>query len=676
MSVPASHGPYRSNANAAQSKVPNDADADEHRFFSDLFCLDWLPSHRLWFATQFDSVDAARIEKDLQPNITLFFTKALEYYQHSAFEDPRKLNALQVRSLFVSSYAAHPLPQTMVLLSRTVIAKLKVSTKITYALCGSVHSDKTMSDLVAAIDNTLKYPEAPSATIHRTLHLTLLFVCGVNQGAIGAFFQRRDLFNSLIRIISSPATTGFTYEATLLIGVLSNYHKAQAQNLNRYLRRVRDFVETDVMKKIILITSTAMEKCITEYHHRHPTKSISNTIMSILPFSNNDDDSNSSRELYGDLPVNVTAILLPFFEFINANSIFSGLLCEGLLYNQPPSEPNAPLTLLSALSYIFTHASASERAQAYASLGLYTLSALVEADECAEILVKPTTSASGKSASSSIPQSPKSPTLQSNGTNTPSTPNSTAPVIDNRRIDICRQRKPQLPVPKAYRPLMESVLDCCTIYLRFNIPKPADKMEFSVENALIAVHIINRTLWHIQRLQVNLQYHWYEVWSTLSQTLEVLIKHWKAIPESPFKETLLNDLAFTLVSVIRLGHSYLPNASSYHYLLLPVVRMTALTQSNLDALPKSQALTALHVTHTDLKNTLPPAALRSDPLAVRAFLSQSTNEVLNRIERDVVCEAVGEEPVKTVQKFDSSLADSLKLGLEVVCSDSLSIVPI
>ena len=104
--------------------------------------------------------------------------------------------------------------------------------------------------------------------------------------------------------------------------------------------------------------------------------------------------------------------------------------------------------------------------------------------------------------------------------------------------------------------------------------------------------------------------------------------------------------------------------------------MTALTQSNLDALPKSQALTALHVTHIDLKNTLPPAALRSDPLAVRAFLSQSTNEVLNRIERDVVCEAVGEEPVKTVQKFDSSLADSLKLGLEVVCSDSLSIVPI
>ncbi|TIB36324.1 hypothetical protein E3P86_02527 [Wallemia ichthyophaga] len=642
-------------------KLPKDAESDQKRFFTDLFCLDWLPSHRLWFATQFDQFESTRIEKDLQPIITLFFTMSLEFYQKSSFDDPRKLNALH----------------TMVLLSKTVITKLKISINITQALCGNGHSDKTMSDLVAAIDNTLKYPEANSATIHRTLHLTILFVCGVNQGAIGAFFQRRDLFNSLIRIISSPPTTGFTFEATLLIGVLSNYHKAQAQNLNRYLRRVRDFVETDVMKKIILITSTAMERCISEYHTRLPAKSISNSIMSILPFSNNHDDSNISKEVYGDLPVNVTAILLPFFEFINANSIFSGLLCEVLIYSQPPGEPNAPVTLLSALSYIFTHASANKRAQAYASLGLYTVSALVEADECAEVLLKPTSSnSSGKSAPSSVPQSPKSQPLQSNGTNTPLTPNSAAPVIDNRRIDICRQRKPQLPVPKAYRPMMESVLDCCTIYLRFNIPKPAEKEEFNIENSLIAVHIINRALWHIQRLQASLQYHWYELWSTLSNTLELLIKNWKSISASSFKETLLNDIAFTLVSAIRLGHSYLPNASSYHYLLLPVVRMTTLTQGNITTLPASQALGALQATHTNLKNTLPPAALRSDPLAVRTFLSQSTNEVLNRMERDVPCESIGEEPAKTIQKFDSNLADSLKVGLQVVCNDSISIVPI
>lgn len=104
--------------------------------------------------------------------------------------------------------------------------------------------------------------------------------------------------------------------------------------------------------------------------------------------------------------------------------------------------------------------------------------------------------------------------------------------------------------------------------------------------------------------------------------------------------------------------------------------MTMLAQRNLAALPASQALTALQATHTNLKNTLPPAALRSDPLAVRAFLSQSTNEVLNRMERDVPCEGIGEEPAKTIQKFDSNLADSLRLGLEVVCNDSISIVPI
>ncbi|TIB75277.1 hypothetical protein E3Q24_00153 [Wallemia mellicola] len=639
------------------SKLPSEADTNQDSFFTDLFCLNWHYNHRIWFANQFDQLDSSRIQKDLQPMITLFFTKALEFYKNSDFDNPRKLNALE----------------TMILLSRTVILKLKTSSNITLVLTGSVHNDKTLSDLVAAIDNTLKYPERDSIIIHRTLHLTLLFACGVNQGAIGAFFQRRDLFNSLIQIISSPTTTAFTYEATLLIGVLANYHKAQAQNLNRYLRRVRDFVETDVMKKIILITSTAMEKCISEYHNRYPTRSFSNTIMSIFPFSNSDDDSNLSTEVYSDLPLNVTAILLPFFEFINANSIFSGLLCEELLYRQSQNEPNAPLTLISALSYVFTHSSVASRAQAYASLGLYTLSALVEADECAEILLKPISS--NKSAQSSIPQSPKSPKVQSNGTNTPSTPNSSTSVIDSKRIDICRQRRPQLPLPKPHRPLMESILDCCIIYLRFNIPTTTNKDSFNIENTLIAVHIINRVLWHIQRLQVKLSYHWYEVWSTLVHTLEILIKNWDSISDSPFKETLLNDVAFILVSSIRLGHTYI-NASSYHYLLLPVVRMTALTSANLAKLPKSQPLIALKSTHINLKNNLTPAAHRSDPLAIRAFLSQSTNEVLNRLERDVSCEGIGEEPLKTIQKFDSNIADSLKFALEVVCNDSMSIVPI
>lgn len=67
-------------------------------------------------------------------------------------------------------------------------------------------------------------------------------------------------------------------------------------------------------------------------------------------------------------------------------------------------------------------------------------------------------------------------------------------------------------------------------------------------------------------------YHWHEVWSTLVQTLEILIKNWDSFSDSPFKETLLNDVAFILVSSIRLGHTYI-SASSYHYLLVGIALM-------------------------------------------------------------------------------------------------------
>ena len=494
------------------NKLPVEANEDLNGYFTDLFCLTWSSQNRLALNKLFQSLDNHKIENDLKYNFNLFFNKSLKYFVDSNVNDVRKLNSLE----------------HLILLSRTVIIKLKSSTKIMQVLTGNVHNDKVMMDLVIAIDNTLKLPSSNLLLIQKTLHLTLLFVCGINQGALGAFFQRKDLFNSLIKLISNPSTSSLTYESTLLIGVLANYHKSRAQNLNRYLRRVRDFVETDVMKKIILITSTGLENCINQYKDKLPNKSLTNSIMSFLQFNDYQDDSNISKFYFKDLPDKVTAILLPFFEFINANSIFSGLLCEDLLYNQQPNEPNGPLTLLSALSYIFTHSSSSFRGQSYATLGLYTLSALVEADECAEILLKSYNPSrnSNNSTLNSISQSPKSPST--NGISSPVTSNNSNDINNNNnnnnnnnssRTDICRQRNRPLPLPKANRSPMESVLDCCTIYLRFNIPtfnEKSENFEYDVENCLIAVHTINRVLWHIQRLHVKLNYYWNELWETLT----------------------------------------------------------------------------------------------------------------------------------------------------------------
>jgi len=63
-------------------------------------------------------------------------------------------------------------------------------------------------------------------------------------------------------LIKSPDTAPFTFEAALLLSILSNYHKSEAANLNPYLRRLRGSVDHTLLNNISLALGFAFDTAV------------------------------------------------------------------------------------------------------------------------------------------------------------------------------------------------------------------------------------------------------------------------------------------------------------------------------------------------------------------------------------------------------------------------------
>lgn len=94
-------------------------------------------------------------------------------------------------------------------------------------------------------------------TRHRVLALALSFVCAVNELSPGAYLLRQDLYPALSKvrllclrnhcvlsksrpqiILSNSAISPMSADASIILSLLSNYHKTDAANLNPYLSRI------------------------------------------------------------------------------------------------------------------------------------------------------------------------------------------------------------------------------------------------------------------------------------------------------------------------------------------------------------------------------------------------------------------------------------------------------
>lgn len=92
-------------------------------------------------------------------------------------------------------------------------------------------------------------------------------------------------------------------------------------------------------------------------------------------------------------PTEASVVLLPIYEFLFPNPIFSSVLVEELsssLLEEVNPTSSLPCTIISFASYLCTHASStdSQRSIAYANLSLHILLAFVENDAMMDILCR------------------------------------------------------------------------------------------------------------------------------------------------------------------------------------------------------------------------------------------------------------------------------------------------
>lgn len=435
---------------------------------------------------------------------------------------------------------------TLSIMLRTVLAKNLAGWEVMEIFANRVNdADRVFMEFVGMISDVLGEDDAPEALRHQVLQLAVIFTCSISQLSPGAYFLRRDLFPCIAKVITSPDTQRFTFEASLLLSILANFHKSDAAKLNPYLQRIRDTQDTELMRKICWATGFALDAAVKAYQEISddsiPTfaKSVGALFTSLLP-----DRTlvmqplDPPREFLKTQPIEATVSLLPVFEFLFFNPLFAQVLVD-MIPKPPDSKQSAlvpPLAynIISLSSYVLTHASssASRRMMAYANLALNTLLVMSENAHIMSVFCKP---ASSKEV-----------------------------------IRLCRQRLPLLPVPSPTRAPICALLDCCVLWLRHNLHKRLEVYTFTT-----CIWTCHRVIWYLQKARMRLEYDWLELWKAVVDLLGFLSGKLDSLVTTGGIERLVQESVRLLDLALRGADIFLPAPTAVHEFIYEVVRSSA-----------------------------------------------------------------------------------------------------
>ncbi|KAI0361420.1 hypothetical protein OH77DRAFT_1392058 [Trametes cingulata] len=405
---------------------------------------------------------------------------------------------------------------------------------------GVADSDKVFNGLTSAIDDVLSNTSASASLRHEVLQMAVTFVCGISQLSPGAYFLRHDLFPCIVTTITSPDTQQFTFEASLLLALLANFHKSDAAKLNPYLRCIRETTNEELMRKICWAANFAAAAVVRAYQEisddSPPT--LTATFGSFLSALRLDralaaKPVDPPRELFKNQPIEACVILLPLFEFLHGSATFRRVFAATLTVQEEEKTStriaSLPLTLLSLSSYLLSHASSSSspRAIAYANLAMNTLLVVSESDEILAALCQDT----------------------------------------QDEIRLCRQRQPPLPPIQPPRPPLCALLDCCILWLRHNLHKKLESHCY-----LTCVRACYRILWYLHREHVRLEYHWQELWRALILLLDFLASKLDSLTTTGGVEQLVQETLLVVDFALCRSEQILPSPKAVHELVYEVVR--------------------------------------------------------------------------------------------------------
>ncbi|KAI7858246.1 hypothetical protein BDC45DRAFT_499180 [Circinella umbellata] len=476
------------------------------------------------FLTNLLQTTSEEILLDVKDNLHQLFEASLGYVkQHSTVDvhdRARQLHAMEllaclVRQLFLKKRLSH--------------------FNIIQLLTGLDHANTMFSSLVQAIGERLLDPASRS----QALKLAIILSAGndnVNQNHLNGYFMQNDLSDTFLKIlVDKDVAQNELLDTVALWGMLANYSKSEIRN--PYSTRLSRCKDTRVLEALVVLYANLLPSMTSRYIElKDDEQTVTKSIVSYMTSWFSGPASNSSTaididnlESAANLPPYESALFLVLYDLISSNPHFIiSLLHICTQHSEEKQDINPLAELISYSSYLFQH-NRNSRSYIYTRLILLILLCLCENYSVLKHIAKEETQIN---------------------------------------VRLCRQRPTPLPLVKKPRSLFCAILDVLLIFLKYNIRKKLDLVTYK-----IALFIMHRILLYLKNYsQERLEYHWSELWSTLTATLHFTVSHLEELKTRDDFDAYISSMMNIFNLSLNHGEEFLPDVLSYDTLYYEIIR--------------------------------------------------------------------------------------------------------
>ncbi|KAL2821922.1 hypothetical protein BJX63DRAFT_427284 [Aspergillus granulosus] len=408
------------------------------------------------------------------------------------------------------------------------------SSDVITVLAGLDKVDQVISNFVSVLDGIIRSGSSMDIRF-KAIRTAIAMTSGAYKTSLVSYFTHRDLFPSIMKLVHETESPMQVFEPFLLLGLLANYNKFEFQN--PYQLRLDDFVNESSIEKIVkgvAISCGALRNGYVAVQDDSPEGwSLIGTLiyfgLGVLAPSKREKPAPPSpeeaKEMFAALPAQQAAILLATYDFTNANKLFGYHLINSGPEKDTEESPFS--SFLSLTSYLMHHAYRSPRVAHYAELNLFTLRILSEDSTSCKLLC----SDEGK-----------------------------------RKVRLCRQRQPYLPLVTGDRVLATAIFDVLIDAISHNLRRRLDVQLYSH-----TIAILLRILTYLSMNRIRLAYHWSELWRNLLSLMRFLTTYVSDLTSSPYITTLATSLVDLIAFCVSTGDTFLPDPASYDDLFYKLV---------------------------------------------------------------------------------------------------------
>ncbi|KAI9369245.1 hypothetical protein BJX61DRAFT_549738 [Aspergillus egyptiacus] len=407
------------------------------------------------------------------------------------------------------------------------------SSDVITVLAGLDKVDQVISKFVSVLDNIIR-SGSNNEIRFKAIQTATAMTSGAYKTSLVTYFTHRDLFPSIMKLVQEAESPVQVFDPFLLLGLLANYNKFEIQN--PYQLRLDDFVNETSIQKIVRgvgISCGALRNGYVAVQDDSPEGwSLMGTLyygLSVLSPGKRERPAAPSpeeaKEMFASLPAQQAAILLATYDFTNANKLFGYHLINAGPEKESDESPFS--SFLSLTSYLLHHAYRSPRVAYYAELNLFTLRILSEDSTSCKLICS---------------------------------------EESKRKVRLCRQRQPYLPLVTGDRVLATAIFDILIDAISHNLRRRLDVQLYSH-----AIAILLRILTYLSMNRIRLPYHWSELWRNLLSLMRFLTNYASDLLNSPYITTLTTSLVDLIAFCISAGDTFLPDPASYDDLFYKIV---------------------------------------------------------------------------------------------------------